>query len=765
MRFLSLTVGGAVPFPNEITIQFPAAQKVAVTGDNGAGKSTLLDCIYIALYGDTTKPGGLYPLFPSKTGLVDLSFQYDGQLYRIRRMIDGVARNQKVWVYQNGVCLNEGKVGQAAQAIDDVIGISSDVFLASVYNAQTQKGNPLALKDGERRDLLSKVLGLGAFDEPYRQVSDALKEADQAILADSSLVERLSDQAGTIEHIQTRIGLNNGDIENAKGKLAEVNNQIHAVTTQQAMVVASISDLSECQANARRLRNQILANQTNVDELTKKRDANKAQLLDREAEIRQAALEYEAVTAKVESHREAVADSQAAMETIRQQHASDDKARRESLEADQKIIDGLHVEANHAATAESNAHFAIKQLEGQIKQLSDLAALGDVPCKGEGEFSGCALIANRKEAATTLETKKAEMIALMNRVGDITQKAVASSDAYQVALHEYNKLYEADKTLRDEQAEKMAIITQKTNEVVELLKKQEERAAALKPVADLLPHLELANEKIETYERELVALNNAIALDENELNNWKQRLDAMTDTTAKVAELERQLFTLKSQQAEWETFVAGFQQSAGQLATQLTIATDAAKELEGIKTRQGELAATVADLTILKTALGPKGAKALKIDSAGPAISHIANTLLAECFGSVFTIEIRTQKNLVSDDTEVRECLEFSIIDNKTGDYSPVEQKSGGEQQLIREVISLALCIYQRKQTGADLRTVIRDEACSALTEENTARYVAMLEKACEIGGFDQVFFVSHKKVAQGLADAVIHVSGGKVEQ
>lgn len=764
MRFISLTVGGAVPFPNETTIQFPAAQKVAVTGDNGAGKSTLLDCIFIALYGDTTKPGGLYPLFPSKKGLVDLSFQYQGQMYRIRRMIDGEARNQKVWVYQNGVCLNEGKVGQAAQAIEDVIGISADVFLASVYNAQTQKGNPLALKDGERRDLLSKVLGLGAFDEPYRQVSDALKETENAIVADSSLVERLSDLASTVEPIQSRIASNNGELETAKGKLAEVNNQIHAITTQQAMVAASISDFSECQNNVTRLRNQILANQTNVVELTKKRDANKAQLLDRDAEIRQAALEYEAITAKVTSHREAVAESQAAMETIRQQHASDDKARRESLEADQKIIDGLHVEANHAATAESQAVFAIAQLENQIKSLSDLAGLDDVPCKGEGEFAGCALIANRKEAATTLEAKKAEMIALMNSLGGLKEKAISSKQAYEVALSEYNQRYEADTKIREAHAASMMEIAQRNADTVALLKTNEERAAALKPVADLLPHLELANDKIATYERELVALNDAITLDETELNNWQHRLDAMTDTTKKVAELETQLVSLKEQQTQWDSILVGLQQTLGQLAAHLTIAKEAETELEALKGRQNELASKVGDLTILKTALGPKGAKALKIDAAGPAISQLANTLLAECFGSLFTIHIQTQKSLIKDDTEVRECLEFSIIDNATGDICAVEQKSGGEQQLIREVISLALCIYQRKQTGADLRTVIRDEACSALTEENTTRYVAMLEKACEIGGFDQVFFVSHKKVAQGLADAVLHVSGGKVE-
>lgn len=765
MRFISLTIGGAVPFPNPTLIQFPDAQKVAITGDNGAGKSTLLDCIFIALYGDTTKPGGLYPLFPKKDGLVELTFQYKGNVYRIKRMIDGEARNQKVWIYENGLCLNEGKVGQANKAIDDVIGISEDVFLASVYNAQTQKGNPLGLKDGERRDLLSKVLGLGDFDAPYAKVSGALKETETAVAGDVAIAERLATQIESTEALEAQAMEVAATIATTTGKLVEINNEIQATTSQIAMVTASTTDLSECQANVARLTNQIQANEALVVETIKKRDNNKAHLLDREAEIRQAALEYNAITAKVESHREAVADSQAAMETIRQQQANDDKARRESLEGDQKIIDGLHIDANQAATALSNAQWAIKELEGQTAQLSELASLGDVPCKGEGEFAWCALIANRKHAAITLEAKKSEIITLMNGLTDLTNKTALAKQAHDVALSEYNQRYEADNKLREAHAASMAEIVQRNADTVALLKANEERAAALKNVADLLPHLELASDKIATYERELVALAETITVDKTELGNWQHRLEAMTDATSKVAGFNTTLASLKASQGELEQALAALQQTSGNLAARLTMAGDTKKELADLEARNSEQTAKIADLTLLKMALGPKGAKALKIDSAGPAISQLANELLAECFGPKFTILIKTQKSLIKDDAEVRECLEFSIIDNGTGDVSPVEQKSGGEQQLIREVISLALCIYQRKQTGADLRTVIRDEACSALTEENTARYVAMLEKACEIGGFDQVFFVSHKTVAQGLADAVIHVSGGRVEQ
>jgi DNA repair exonuclease SbcCD ATPase subunit len=227
------------------------------------------------------------------------------------------------------------------------------------------------------------------------------------------------------------------------------------------------------------------------------------------------------------------------------------------------------------------------------------------------------------------------------------------------------------------------------------------------------------------------------------------------------AQVAQQNATVRLQHADAALVAAN--QTIARLESKLASEQEAAKRVEELNATITAEHEMLRDLSILKQALGPKGARALKIDAAGPAISTITNTLLRECFGSRFTILIKTQKSLIKDDSELRECLEFYIIDHETGEESPVEQKSGGEQQLIREVVSLALCIYQRKQTGADLRTVIRDEACSALTEANSMKYVVMLQKACEIGEFDQVLFVSHKTCAQGLAGATIHVMNGGI--
>lgn len=765
MRFLELTVGGCVPFPNKITIQIPAAQKVAITGDNGAGKSTLLDCIYIALYGDTTKPGGLYPLFQSKDGMVDLSFQYKGHVFRIHRMIDGIARKQKVWVYQDGLCLNEGKVGQAQEAVDCAIGIPSDVFLASVYNAQTQKGNPLALKDGERRDLLSKVLGLGAYDEPHRLVAAAIQDTETQMMAAKLNYDRLVEESSQIEPVRNELATLDHEIKVSQGLIIEADDIVEKLTKQLADVEANTTDLTEVVANVERLTKALAENDTAQAATNEKLANNKSHLLDCADGIRQAAAFYATATTNVDRFRVEVSESQQALEYIQQKNDIEITAKRASFDDDARIVQGLHDESQKAAKDCEIADLTIKNLNNEIQRLSDLAALGDVPCKGEGEFASCPLIANRKNAATTLADKKAEMIQLMNGLGALNQKATESRQAYEVAQSEYDQRFlvftEWLKAVENSNASNRETHTN----LVKRLQEEEKTAEEFKKSASLLPHLELAGEKIEEYTRQLASLNDQKAIDTQELNRWQQRQLALQDVAKTAGDLKAKIANERGARAGLSSGLDTLHRQHGQKSMMLATALKAKEDMEELENRQLCNSSNLSNLTILKQALGPKGVKALKVDSAGPAISELANTLLAECFGPRFTIVILTQRSLVSDKDELRECLEFSIIDNDTGAESPVDQKSGGEQQLIREVISLALCIYQRKQTGGDIRTIIRDESCSALTEANSIKYVAMLEKACEIGEFDQVFFVSHKKVAQGLADAVIHVSSGKVEQ
>ncbi len=764
MRFERLTIGGCVPFPVPQTIIFPDAQKVAVVGDNGAGKSTFLDAIFIALYGDTTKPGGVYPLFPGRDGLVELAFSYKGHTYTIKRLIDGEKRVQKAWIYKDGQCLNEGKVSQFPSIVEGVLNLPEDVFLASVYNAQTQKGNPLSLKDGQRRELLSQVLGLQMFDEPFAMVVEAARQADDDYKIKATTDTLLAKELEGWESNQDQLQALQAESLTKEAERATLETQVNEYRQRLAALEADATDLVEAQGNVARLKNQIQASRDTIDKNRQSLDKNQTVLVDKRAEI----LAAVNIVAEQTTIRER---KRGDLETLMSDHAvamaeyqRDIAAQQTEMAAKTASVTEAQSQVNKAEMDLKTAQFNADTLEKQIVELQGLAQLGDVPCGGLGDYAGCSLIAHRVEAGKRLELAMADLPKKYEAVETLKLDVARLTSGLTTIREELTALSAAHST-GPESAKRVAQL----NEAIGVLQKEIADLDALiainKQLADLAPELSLAEERMEGYRTRNAELVKQIVDDEKTMAEWEAKII----TGAEKAELIRQahaaIADLAASMQSYTTALADIQNAIGRYEAYLQKQTEAAINQTKVRDEMLALARRCSDLAILKQALGPKGARALKIDAAGPAISELVNHLLRECFGHRFTIVIRTQKALVSDDAELRECLEFSIIDNETGLEAPVEQKSGGEQQLIREVISLGLCIYQRQQTGADTRTIIRDEACSALTEENTERYVAMLATACELGGFDQVFYVSHKKVAHTMADAFIEVGGGTITQ
>jgi exonuclease SbcC len=95
------------------------------------------------------------------------------------------------------------------------------------------------------------------------------------------------------------------------------------------------------------------------------------------------------------------------------------------------------------------------------------------------------------------------------------------------------------------------------------------------------------------------------------------------------------------------------------------------------------------------------------------------------------------------------------VLDEETGDESLVTNKSGGEASIIKEGISLGAAVYQQQKSGTEIKTLIRDEADGGLTQDNAVLYQKMLDRAMNLGGFEQVIYVSHKPEVQRLASKI----------
>lgn len=731
MKIQKITIGGCVPFPQAINLEWPTEKIVAIVGDNGAGKSTLLDSLYIALYGDTTKPGGIYSLFNTKHGIVEVDFSYNGHDFKIKRLIDGVARTQKVWVYQDDLVLTEGKARQANEAVENYIGITEGVFLASVYNAQTQKGNPLEMGDRQRRDLLSQVIGLSAFDEPLAAVRDVLSVETQTLNRIESDLLVLQEIDGEIIGYEKQLDATKELLASESKAKDGLEVELEEETQKLADLKAQNVNGDEISTNITRLNNAISDNKSRIANLNERINNNKNVLLAQEVEIKAAAENLANTNMEIRACEGKYHEAS----TQKQNHSN--------------ALNSLEIN-------KLNKTHEIKEAENKLNQTRSKITLYkgfleqprlDVPCNREGVYASCPLI-----------SKDIKEVNEANEQIPILEAELKEVEAQIVNLNdELNQIKKDHDFLSIEFVDCCRFCAEIETEISDL----KTNAKEYSKLSEYLPQLELAESAIEQYESQIKQLDDKTKNEQVELDRWENRREASKNHFGALSTVSDNISRLKSLIMSLNESIQVSNASIGSYQAKLEDLREKLNKRTELDLQKEKTLAKINDFTILKNALGPKGAPALKIDAAGPAISELANTLLAECYGNRFTISIKTQKSLSTDESELRECLEFSVIDHENGEESNVDQKSGGEQQLIREVISLALCIYQRKQTNIDIKTIIRDEACSALTEANAERYIKMLDKACEIGELDQVVFVSHHTIAHGLADKTINLPIG----
>lgn len=193
-------------------------------------------------------------------------------------------------------------------------------------------------------------------------------------------------------------------------------------------------------------------------------------------------------------------------------------------------------------------------------------------------------------------------------------------------------------------------------------------------------------------------------------------------------------------------------------------------QIGDVEARQGALdarrltiATRRAGLVLLEAAFGREGIQALEIDAAGPEVSGLCNALLEACYGPRFLVALRTVQEAKGARVQ-KEVFDVAVLDAlRGGSARPIEGFSGGEQVLINEAIRLAIAVFNARRHGAQFEVLFRDEGDTGLGVKERPHYPAMLRRACELGGFRNVFFITHHPEVWEQADALLRVEGGRV--
>lgn len=171
------------------TIDFSKHNLVCLSGKNGHGKSAILDAITWAVWGQARKPCGsskaddsLLKLGQTKM-LVILEFSVNSQLFRVRRefvkSLHKSIANLEFYIYSpetsSFVALTEKTIRMTQKIIDDSIKLDFDTFLNSSFLKQGNSNEFSKKSPRERKNLLTKILGIDEYDKIQQKILDSNK--------------------------------------------------------------------------------------------------------------------------------------------------------------------------------------------------------------------------------------------------------------------------------------------------------------------------------------------------------------------------------------------------------------------------------------------------------------------------------------------------------------------------------------------------------------------------------------------------------------
>jgi len=820
MRLLRIALRGLTRFTGsghaEIDFDALGPGLVAITGPNGAGKTTIMEAAAAALWKTMpTRPGSLYDVAHGSDAYVEATFATDAGKLTARVMIDATRRTCESYLFLDGAPITDGKSAGYDAEVERRAG-SLALYLAGPFAAQNKRGSFLDAKKGERKALFAELLSLGHLEHlaaearsraTYAERELTLARARRADLArDLAALPALREQLGTAEDAEARA---RADLDAAR----EAERQAQAALERARGAAERIASLVSAELAARHALVRADRHRGEALELPRRAQAW-AQERTRDVAARRVEEREPAARAR---HAAAIASIEARRDRIEQVLAElpdADQVAADMASAEQEMVDLRRADEGARAaiaaagdarqsSARAQEHLALVR-QRRDRDLADLhrraEMLRRVPCMaaalrgwvraedalirtadpGESvDLAGtCPLLADGRqsrerereltaapmpevaaaeaameraqEAAAAVEPdaagaeRRARMASLAQRIAELT--AAQGQITAAGVLRPHLDGLAGERTMAD------ASLAAELGAASEARREADEQIHAIE--LDLAAELQRADEAIRDADAELRAAGEAHGAAESALAAERQAAGGATTAAAEHAAREAQGVT-RSAEAAWR----GAAEDLGRVRGQVQTLELREEDLAALAAQVTEEQTALGDWALLAQGLGKDGVQALEVDAAAPEVSALVNELLASCYGTRFSVTLETLRE--KRDGGYAEVFDLLVYDG--GEVRPVEALSGGERVVVGEAVGLAIAILNARKNAIRWGTLWRDETAGALDPENAGRYVQMLRRARELGGFAQLLFVAHQPEVSEAADVRLIVDGGQV--
>ena len=274
-------------YREEQALDFSGIHLACLAGENGHGKSALLDAMTWALWGRARarRDDELIALGENEMW-VEFEFGLGKQRYRVWRQRSRKGRGQSdlhLYVWRDGAdgaggewqLLDEGGVVERQALITRTLRMEYETFINSAFLLQGKADSFTVKTAGERKQILSDILGLSRYDRYEEQAKLAAAER-------KSQVERMQGEISGIDRELSRRPLYEAQLQAARAASTAAAQTLRAAEAERTTIRQSVQNAQEQARQLQELRNRLQRAQRDLGEARQALTAAKARLAEYE---------------------------------------------------------------------------------------------------------------------------------------------------------------------------------------------------------------------------------------------------------------------------------------------------------------------------------------------------------------------------------------------------------------------------------------------------------------------------------------------------
>lgn len=760
---------------------------------NGAGKTSILKALYWSLWNKELNGATIEEMvnrvYPESGMLAILEFEDRGYEYKITRYKSykpnasspklhngNVVSGSGVEFLVNGQPFMGESHTKTQSIIEQKIKMTPRLFLSCVLMAQNTKSTFLTANDSEKKELLSELLDLQAYEKAFKNVKEAIKEVEEKITINENKIEVLNEQIDSFKNQISQLEIQEKDYEeSSKIKKNEVSNQIKVLEEQ----MEGLKKIAHQSVKSEALKKKLLEEESKIKQIKKE--------LDTEHPINQALFgletQFQNDDVLLKNLENSIKEKKLKIEDLStsflnteikdfQKEKQDISGKINSLKDEIKFLEARKQETQLQINNRDNIlkilNSLILESEANIHQIEDLK--NNSLCTAcqrifkEGENSSLdnlldKLIKKSKEISAEI-AKNNEIIFSIDKAEEkLTQEnqvIAFKNKELEDYLIELDKLIVADTEQRIFQQKRELLLNQK-NEIEKECLDMENK------INSLSKQIKVNNKKIS----DIIKLKEKFEPLKKELSDLEIKINELLENIKIEEEKEVEIRIAKASFKEKFDAVNSLQKELNELETKvnpyLGMKNNLLKQKETFISKLNAMKSTVADnqeelkyLNFWKIGFAPIGIRSFITDDVIELLNRKTQENLNDLFDGAISVmfdpESKNNKGLVSN--------KISTVFLQNGKETSFNLLSGGEQQRAILATELALTEVAEARAGTKLNIRFLDEPFNGMDNNGQVKSLSLFARiAREKDGF---FVISHDENFQHLCQKALFVLKSK---